>query len=159
MSSEEIFSMIEEASDYLEPVIRKTPILMSDTVSGLSRAEVLLKMENFQRTGSFKVRGAYYKMSKMRGVNSVVAASSGNHAQGVAYSASLLNMKAKIVMPKYAPFLKVNAVKSYGAEVILHGETYDDAYLKAMEISKEEGIPFIHPFDDPEIIAGQGTIG
>lgn len=126
MNSEEIFSMIEEAN-YLEPVIRKTPILMSDTVSGLSRAEVLLKMENFQRTGSFKVRGAYYKMSKMRGVNSVVAASSGNHAQGVAYSASLLNMKAKIVMPRYTPFLKVNAVKSYSAEVILHGETYDDA--------------------------------
>jgi len=159
MNPEEIFSMIKEASNCLEPVIRKTPVMISEAISQLSRAEVFLKMENFQRTGSFKVRGAYYKMSKMKGVKSVVAASSGNHAQGVSYSASLLGMKAKIVMPKYTPFFKVNAVKGYGGEAILHGETYDDAYLKAMEISKEEGIPFIHPFDDPEIIAGQGTIG
>jgi len=127
----------------------------------MAGGEVYLKLENLQKTGAFKVRGAYFKLSKLSGENvtRVVAASSGNHAQGVAYSASLLGIKATIVMPKYTPFFKIEATKSYGADVILHGETYDDAYAKALEISKRENIPFIHPFEDPDIIAGQGTIG
>ncbi|MEM2218935.1 MAG: threonine ammonia-lyase [Candidatus Korarchaeum sp.] len=157
--ADDIFSRIEEAREFLRPVVHRTPLITSRTLSELSGREVHLKMENLQKTGSFKVRGAYYKMRRMGSPRGVVAASSGNHAQGVAYSAGLLGIKAVIVMPKYTPFFKVNATKGYGARVILHGETYDDAYIKAKEISESEGIPFIHPFDDPDVIAGQGTVG
>ncbi|RLE61216.1 MAG: threonine ammonia-lyase [Thermoprotei archaeon] len=152
---------IREALQVLRPIIHTTPLTLSRTFSKMAGGEVYLKLENLQKTGAFKVRGAYFKLSKLSGENvtRVVAASSGNHAQGVAYSASLLGIKATIVMPKYTPFFKIEATKSYGADVILHGETYDDAYAKALEISKRENIPFIHPFEDPDIIAGQGTIG
>lgn len=157
--AEGIFSRIEEARDLLRPVVHETPLMVSKTLSKLSESEVHLKMENLQKTGSFKVRGAYYKVSKVGGSRGVVAASSGNHAQGVAYSAGLLGIEATVVMPKCTPFFKVNATKGYGARVVLHGDTYDEAYLKAREISESRGIPFIHPFDDPDVIAGQGTIG
>ncbi|MCS7103816.1 MAG: threonine ammonia-lyase, partial [Candidatus Korarchaeum sp.] len=157
--AEEIFSRIEEARALLRPVIHETPLMTSRTLSELSGSEVHLKMENLQKTGSFKVRGAYYKMKMIGNLSGVVAASSGNHAQGVAYSASLLGIKAVIVMPKHTPLFKINATKSYGAQVVLHGETYDDAYIKAKEVSESEGLPFIHPFNDPDVIAGQGTIG
>lgn len=130
--------------------------------SKLSDNNVFLKLENLQKTGAFKVRGAYFKMSseleRCRKCG-VVTASSGNHAQGVAYSASELGVKATIVMPEHTPPYKVNATKSYGARVLLHGRLYDEAYEKATEISRETGAVFIHPFDDPYVIAGQGTIG
>ena len=159
---DEIVLKIREAREVLQPVIHRTPTVHSKTFSDLAKSEVYLKLENLQKTGAFKVRGAYYKLSRLlrsSKVEKVVAASSGNHAQGVAYSASLLGIKSVIVMPKHTPFYKVNATRSYGAQVILHGETYDDAYAYASKISEEEGVPFIHPFDDPDIIAGQGTIG
>ncbi len=159
---EELTVKIKEAREMLQGVIHVTPLVSNKTFSDLSGGEVYLKLENLQKTGAFKVRGAYYKISKLvrtRGIRKVVTASSGNHAQGVAYSASLLGVEAVVVMPRYTPFYKVNAARGYGARVILHGETYDDAYLYASEIAKKESVPFVHPFDDPDIIAGQGTIG
>ncbi|AKG39413.1 threonine dehydratase [Infirmifilum uzonense] len=159
---EDINIRIREAYDILSPVIHHTPLMPSKTLSDMTQGEVLLKLENFQKTGAFKVRGAYYKLSKLKqkeGVSRVVAASSGNHAQGVAYSASQLGIAATIFMPRYTPFYKVNATKSYGAQVILHGETYDESYRKALEFANAQKMPFIHPFEDPDIIAGQGTIG
>lgn len=159
---DEVSSRIKEAREVLGPVIHRTPLLPSRTLSDITKAEVFLKLENLQKTGAFKVRGAYYKISKLKraeGVTRVVAASSGNHAQGVAYSASLLGVDATIFMPRYTPFYKVNATRSYGAQVILYGETYDDAYKKAVEFAEEQKAPLIHPFDDLDIIAGQGTIG
>jgi threonine dehydratase len=159
---EDINIRIREAYDILSPVIHHTPLMPSKTLSDMTQGEVLLKLENFQKTGAFKVRGAYYKISKLKqkeGISRVVAASSGNHAQGVAYSASQLGIAATIFMPRYTPFYKVNATKSYGAQVILHGETYDESYRKALEFANAQKMPFIHPFEDPDIIAGQGTIG
>ncbi|MGB9709521.1 MAG: threonine ammonia-lyase [Infirmifilum sp.] len=159
---EDINIRIREAYDILSPVIHHTPLMPSKTLSDMTQGEVLLKLENFQKTGAFKVRGAYYKLSKLKqkeGISRVVAASSGNHAQGVAYSASQLGIAATIFMPRYTPFYKVNATKSYGAQVILHGETYDESYRKALEFANAQKMPFIHPFEDPDIIAGQGTIG
>ncbi len=159
---DEVSLRIKEAREVLSTVIHRTPLLHSRTLSDLTKAEVYLKLENLQKTGAFKVRGAYYKISKLKkleNVSHVVAASSGNHAQGVAYSASLLGVEATIFMPRYTPFYKVNATRSYGAQVILHGDTYDDAYIKAVEFAESKRVPFIHPFDDIDIIAGQGTIG
>jgi len=159
---DEVSSRIKEAREVLGSVIHRTPLLPSRTLSDITKAEVFLKLENLQKTGAFKVRGAYYKISKLKraeGVTRVVAASSGNHAQGVAYSASLLGVDATIFMPRYTPFYKVNATRSYGAQVILYGETYDDAYKRAVEFAEEQKAPLIHPFDDLDIIAGQGTIG
>lgn len=159
---EEINVKIKDAYEVLSPVVHHTPLMPSKTLSDMTKGEVFLKLENFQKTGAFKVRGAYYKLSRLKGresVTRVIAASSGNHAQGVAYSAAALGMEATIYMPRYTPFYKVNATKSYGAQVVLHGETYDEAYQKALEVANAQKIPFIHPFEDPEIIAGQGTIG
>jgi len=159
---EEITVKIKEAREVLRGVVHVTPLVSNKTFSDISGGEVYLKLENLQKTGAFKVRGAFYKISKLvktKDVKKVVTASSGNHAQGVAYSASLLGVEAVVVMPRYTPFYKVNAARSYGAKVILHGETYDDAYLYASDIAQREAAPFIHPFDDPDIIAGQGTIG
>ena len=162
MNSNTIFELIKKADGVLEGVIHRTPLSYSHSFSKLVNAAVFLKLENLQKTGAFKVRGAYFKiysvLSEARKYG-VVAASSGNHAQGVAYSAQELNVKATIVMPETTPPYKVLATKSYGAEVILHGRVYDDAYTKALELSRKYGFVFIHPFDDPYIIAGQGTIG
>ncbi|MCD6323758.1 MAG: threonine ammonia-lyase [Desulfurococcales archaeon] len=154
--------LIREARNVLEGNVHRTPLTYSTYFSNITGKEVYLKLENLQKTGSFKVRGAYFKISSLLPDvrdKGVVAASSGNHAQGVAYSAMKLGVKATIVMPKSAPPYKVNATKSYGAEVILEGDVYDDAYAAAMRKSKESGAYFIHPFDDPYVIAGQGTIG
>ncbi len=121
-----------------------------------------MKLECLQRTGSFKIRGAYYTISKLEDrikVEGCVAASAGNHAQGVAYAASSAGVRATIVMPEFAPAAKVQATLGYGAEVVLHGSTFDEAFVRASEICKERSCVFIHPFDDPKIIAGQGTIG
>ena len=162
MEFNDIFELIMDARQVLAGDVHRTPLTYSSHFSRASGKDVYLKLENLQKTGSFKVRGAYFKikslMPQVKG-RGVVAASSGNHAQGVAYAASRLGVKATIVMPETAPPYKVNATRSYGAEVILHGRVYDDAYLKAVEISRETGAFFVHPFDDPHVIAGQGTIG
>ncbi len=132
------------------------------SLSDIVGKNVYLKLENFQKTGAYKARGATFKVMKLleeKSVEGVVAASSGNHAQGVAYAAMVNKIKAVIVMPETASPTKVMATKSYGAEVVLYGTIYDDAYLKALEIAEKRGYEFIHPFDDPVIIAGQGTIG
>ncbi len=119
-----------------------------------------MKYENLQKTGSFKVRGAVYKVFKVRGsVNGVVTASAGNHAQGVAYASSMLGVRSVVVMPETASISKVEATKNYGAEVILYGRVYDDAYQKALQISEARGYEFIHAFNDVDVIGGQGTIG
>lgn len=124
--------------------------------------EIHLKLENMQLTGSFKFRGAFNKMSRLTDQEKergVIACSAGNHAQGVALSAHLLGIKSKIVMPISAPQAKVEATKGYGSEVILHGETFDDAKAKCEEIIRETGETYLHPYDDVEVMAGQGTIG
>ena len=124
--------------------------------------EIHLKLENMQLTGSFKFRGAFNKMSRLTDQEKergVIACSAGNHAQGVALSAHLLGIKSKIVMPISAPQAKVEATKGYGSEVILHGETFDDAKVKCEEIIRETGETYLHPYDDVEVMAGQGTIG
>ncbi len=142
--------------------IRKTPIVYSPTFSELSKSKVYLKSEFQQKTGAFKIRGAYHKIlsltdeEKQKGV---IAASAGNHAQGVAYAANAEKIKCTILMPKNASPAKVSATKGYGAKVILEGTNYDEASAKAKEIAKETGAILIHAFDDPEIIAGQGVIG
>ncbi len=159
---DEIYELILRADEVLEGVIHRTPLTYSYSFSKITGNNVYLKLENLQKTGAFKVRGAYFKIhSLMPDVKrkGVVAASSGNHAQGVAYASQELDVKATIVMPETTPPYKVVATKSYGADVILYGRVYDDAYSKALEIARESGAYFIHPFNDKYIIAGQGTIG
>ena len=153
---------IELAAKRLKPTIHRTALERSKTISELCGADIYLKYENQQKTGSFKIRGASNKIAALaeRGeVKSVVASSAGNHAQGVAYAAHVHGIPATIVMPKAAPIAKVQATESYGAKVVLCGDCYDDAYAKALEIQQNEGATFLHPFDDPEVIAGQGTLG
>ncbi|MCS7234323.1 MAG: threonine ammonia-lyase [Synergistetes bacterium] len=152
---------IEEARKRIAPFIHKTPIESSKTLSKLSNCDVFLKLETFQKTGSYKVRGALNKILNLkenRMIKGVIAASAGNHAQGVAYSASQVGVYSLIVMPETAPMSKIAATRNYGAEVILHGEDFDSAYKKAKELAEEKNLYFIHAFDDPEVIAGQGTI-
>lgn len=156
------FQMILEAAKHLKGVIKETDFCYSETLSELTEGDVYLKLENLQQSGSFKIRGAYNKMihlSDEEKNGGVVASSAGNHAQGVAISASKLGIKSTIVMPKSAPFAKIYATRKYGGEVVLHGEVYDEAYEKAIEIQKAAGMTFVHPFNDPYVIAGQGTIG
>lgn len=153
---------IMEARENLKDVLKETSVFYSKTFSKESGNDVFIKPENLQTTGSFKIRGAYNKIchlddaSKQKGL---VAASAGNHAQGVAFSARELGVKAIIVMPKSTPLIKVEATRDYGAQVILHGDCYDEAYEKAIELRDQEGYTLIHPFDDEEVIAGQGTVG
>ncbi len=153
---------VESAAKRLKSVVHSIPLSSSKTFSNLTGAEVYLKYENQQKTGSFKVRGAYNKIMKLHEtgeLSSVVASSAGNHAQGVAYSANSIGIPATIVMPKSTPIAKVSATQGYGAKVVLHGTCYDDAYDKAREICKEDNAVFIHPFDDEDVMAGQATIG
>ena len=143
-------------------VVRKTPLLKSNTFSSMARTNIFLKMESFQKTGSFKVRGAYSKMNSLtvdQCKSGVVAASAGNHAQGVAYAAQKRKIRCNIVMPKNASPAKVAATRSYGANVVLSGNTYDESWETAYSLSSENGYSIIHAFDDPVVIAGQGTIG
>lgn len=152
----------EKAAERIAPSIHRTKLECSKTFSEMSGAEVYFKFENQQKTGSFKIRGASNKIAAMieRGeISSAVASSAGNHAQGVAYAAHTNNIPATIVMPKNAPIAKVSATEGYGAKVVLYGDCYDDAYKKAVEICETEGASFLHPYNDPEVIAGQGTIG
>lgn len=156
------FSDIIKAQAAIRNVVKKTTLEQSKSFSAMSGAKVYLKLENLQSTGSFKVRGAYYKisnLSKEETQNGVVCASAGNHAQGVAFAASKLRVKSTVFMPVFTPPLKVIATKAYGANVILSGNTFDDAFAAAMQFKSETGAYFVHPFDDPYIIAGQGTIG
>ncbi len=153
---------IELASKRLEGTIHKIPVERSTTFSAMTGGEIYLKYENQQKTGSFKIRGASNKIAAMaeRGeIKAAVASSAGNHAQGVAYASHVYGIPATIVMPKAAPIAKVQATEGYGAKVVLHGDCYDEAYNKAIEICEKEGATFLHPFDDAEVIAGQGTIG
>lgn len=153
---------IKEAAKCLHGVIRETPLIHSDVFSRESNNDVYIKPENLQLTGAFKIRGAYnrlYHMSEEEKARGIVAASAGNHAQGVAYAANKLGIEATIVMPSQTPLIKVEATKKYGAEVVLYGDCYDDAYAKALEIQAIKQGTLVHPFDDPMVIAGQGTVG
>ena len=151
---------IYHAAYTLKDAVRKTDLILAPALSG--KNQIYLKTENLQMTGSFKLRGAYYKISqlseeeKSRGI---IACSAGNHAQGVALAAQKFGIPATICMPDGAPISKVEATRAYGAEICLVKDTYDDAYAKAVELQQEKGYTFIHPFDDPDVIAGQGTIG
>ena len=153
---------IQEARTCLKNVAYKTGLVYNTTFSEMTGNYIYLKTENLQKTGSFKVRGAFNKIAHLSDEekrNGVIASSAGNHAQGVAMAATSYKIKSTIVMPKHAPLSKISATKSYGAEVVLHGEIYDEAYEKAKEIQRETGATFVHPFNDPYVIAGQGTIG
>jgi threonine dehydratase len=153
---------IQAARDRLADVARHTPMDHSHTFSEWTGADVHIKLENMQRTGSFKIRGASNRIQQLspeEQSRGVVTASAGNHAQGVALAASRAGVDAKIVMPEYAPISKVNATERYGAEVALHGEDYAAAAEKAHEIERGEDRFYVHAFDDPAVMAGQGTIG
>ena len=156
------YEEIEKANSMRGNEIKKTPLIHSPTFSKLTESDVFLKAEFRQKTGSFKIRGAYYKIKSLSDEekkHGVVAASAGNHAQGVAFASSLENISCTIVMPKNASPAKVAATRGYGATVILEGINYDESSAKAKEISKETGATMIHAFDDPQIIAAQGVIG
>jgi threonine dehydratase len=153
---------IVAARELLQDVISPTPVLYSRVLSEQVGGPVYLKCENLQRTGSFKVRGAYTRIARLTDAErarGVVAASAGNHAQGVAFAAGLLGATATVVMPERAQLPKVEATRAYGAEVILHGATVEDALAEALAHSTRTGAVFIHPFDHADIVAGQGTIG
>lgn len=153
---------IQEARNCLKNVAYKTGLVHNTTFSEMTGNYIYLKTENLQKTGSFKVRGAFNKIAHLSDEekrNGVIASSAGNHAQGVAIAATSYKIKSTIVMPKHAPLSKISATKSYGAEIVLHGEIYDEAYEKAREIQQQTGATFVHPFNDPDVIAGQGTIG
>lgn len=152
--------IVKDAQKVLEGVARKTEIIQTRNI--VNNSTVYLKAENLQNTGSFKVRGAYYKMSKLTAEEKskgVVACSAGNHAQGVALAAQKSNVKAVICLPSGAPLTKIEATRQYGAEVCLVEGVYDDAYNKALSLKEEKGYTFVHPFNDEYVIAGQGTIG
>ncbi|SHK34765.1 threonine ammonia-lyase [Desulforamulus aeronauticus] len=152
---------IFEARKRLVGVIRRTPLEPSEIFSQMTGAQIFFKMENLQKTGSFKLRGAYNKIASLdqETQKSVVAASAGNHAQGVALAASEAGIAATIVMPEGAPITKIERTKIYGAKVVLAGQGYDDAFCRAQEIQQQTGAVYVHAFDDPFVIAGQGTIG
>ena len=152
----------EEAAQLVKNVTLPTNLEYSESLSSKTGGKIYLKPENMQYTGAYKVRGAYYKIATLtdeQRAKGLITASAGNHAQGVAYAAKKFGCKATIVMPTVTPLIKINRTKSYGAEIVLHGDVYDDACEKAMELAKEHGYTFIHPFNDEDVIAGQGTIG
>ena len=151
----------EKATEIVNKVTLNTSLVYSDYFTEQCGNKVYIKPENLQFTGAYKIRGAYYKISTLSDEErkkGLVTASAGNHAQGVAYAAKLYGVKATIVMPTVTPLMKVNRTKSYGAEVILHGDVYDDSYEYALKLAKENGSTFIHPFDDLDVATGQGTI-
>lgn len=151
----------EQAYDTVQKVILPTKLVHSDYFSDLTGNKVYFKPENMQKTGAYKIRGAYYKISTLTDEErskGLITASAGNHAQGVAYAAKAYNCKAVIVMPTTTPLMKVNRTKAYGAEVILHGDVYDEACSYALKLAEEKGYTFIHPFDDLDVATGQGSI-
>ena len=151
----------EEASEIVKKVTQDTKLVYSDYFSVQTGNKVYLKPENMQKTGAYKLRGAYYKISTLspeERAKGLITASAGNHAQGVAYAAKAFGVKAVIVMPTTTPLIKVERTKSYGAEVVLYGNVYDEACEHAYKLAEENGYTFIHPFDDPAVATGQGTI-
>lgn len=151
----------EEASECVKRVTQETKLIYSEYLSAQTGNKVYLKPENMQVTGAYKIRGAFYKISTLSEEDlqkGLITASAGNHAQGVAYAAKAFGCKAVIVMPATTPLIKVNRTKSYGAEVVLHGGVYDEACEYAYKLAEENGYTFIHPFDDPAVATGQGTI-
>ena len=151
----------EQASEIVKQVTQETKLIKSSYFSEMTGNKVYFKPENMQRTGAYKVRGAYYKISTLteeERSKGLITASAGNHAQGVAYAAHKYGVKAVIVMPTTTPLIKVERTKSYGAKVILQGDVYDEACAFALELAEKEGYTFIHPFDDPAVATGQGTI-
>jgi threonine dehydratase len=162
MSADVDLTAIRQAEAALAAVVHHTPLDLSRTFSRLAGCDVYLKLENLQKTGSFKLRGAYNKINSLTDAErakGVIAASAGNHAQGVAYAASQAGIKSTIVMPEGAPLAKIMATRGYGAEVVLSGAVYDEAHTKAQAIQQDSGQTFIEAFNDPAVIAGQGTIG
>jgi threonine dehydratase len=155
------FESIKKAHEKIKNVVYKTPFAYAPTLSQKVGNEIYLKKENLQITGAFKLRGAFNKIASIpedKRKKGVIAASAGNHAQGVAFSANYFNIPSIIVMPEATPLTKVSGVKEYGGEVVLAGNNYDEAYEYAVNLAKEKGLEFIHPFADDEVIAGQGTI-
>ena len=153
---------IRKAQENLKGVIKETPLIYSDFYSKENKCNIYIKPENFQTTGSFKIRGAFNKIVNLTDEeckNGIICSSAGNHAQGVAFSAQRRGVKSTIVMPNVTPLLKIDATKQYGSDVVIHGDVYDEAYSKAMELSNEFGYTFVHAFDDYDVICGQGTIG
>jgi len=153
---------IEAAAGRIRNAVYESPLVYSETLTGLTRNAVYLKLENLQVTGAFKERGALNRlltMSEDQRRRGVVAASAGNHGQGIAYHASRLGIAAQIWMPRHTPLIKVMATRGYGAEVVLEGQDYDETYGAAVQRSAEGGLTFLHAFDDEDVIAGQGTIG
>ena len=151
----------EEAAEIVQKVTQETKLIYSPYLSAQTGNRVFLKPENMQVTGAYKIRGAYYKISTLseeEKQHGLITASAGNHAQGVAYAAKEYGVKAVIVMPTTTPLIKVNRTKSYGAEVVLYGNVYDEACAYAYELAEKEGYTFIHPFDDLAVATGQGTI-
>ena len=154
--------MVLEARERLKKVVRRTDLVPYRVLGVPGKNEIFIKTENLQHTGAFKLRGAYNKIAQLteeERAHGVIASSAGNHAQGVALAASMFGVKATIVMPEGAPLAKIAATRAYGAEVVLSGLVYDDAYQKAMELQQETGAVFVHPFNDPQVIAGQGSLG
>lgn len=150
------------ARDRLKDVVEETKLLYSSVFSSESGNTVYIKPENLQKTGAFKIRGAYNKISKLslrERQKGLISSSAGNHAQGVAYAAQQLGVSATLVMPKTTPLIKVEATRSYGAQVVLSGDCYDEAYAEALRLQKEHQYLFVHPFNDLDVIEGQGTIG
>lgn len=149
------------AGQQLSPILQKTELIPSPAFSQESGNRVFIKPENLQVTGAFKIRGAYYKISRLSETEKnkgVIASSAGNHAQGVGYAAKLLGVRATVVMPATTPIIKVEATRNHGARVVLHGNNYDEAYQRARELEEEHDYAFIHPFDDLDVIVGQGTL-
>jgi len=153
---------VKEASERISPFIRHTPLLRGDKLDEIINCQVYLKTESLQITGSFKIRGATNKiltLSKEEKEKGIIASSSGNHAQGVAYAANKLGIKATLVLPENAPLVKIEGTKALGAEVVLHGFDSIERYKKLYEIMDEKGYTLVHSYDDPKLIAGQGTVG
>ncbi len=153
---------IKKARENLKGIIKDTPLIYSDFFSKENNCNVYIKPENFQTTGSFKIRGAFNKIANLSDEeckSGIICSSAGNHAQGVAFSAQKRGIKSTIVMPNVTPLLKIDATKEYGSEVVIHGDVYDEAYGKAVELAEEKGYTFVHAFDDYDVICGQGTIG
>jgi len=153
---------IKKARENLKGVVKETPLIYSDFYSKENKCNVYIKPENFQVTGSFKIRGAYNKIANLSDEEcrkGIICASAGNHAQGVAFSAQKRGVKSTIVMPNVTPLLKIEATREYGSEVVIHGDVYDESSNKALALAEEHGYTFVHAFDDYDVICGQGTIG
>jgi threonine dehydratase len=163
MAAELTLQDVEAAAQRLRGEVVDTPCLASRTLSELAGCEVFLKFENLQFTASFKERGALNKLATLiesdRPLTGVIAASAGNHAQGVAYHAQRMGIPATIVMPRFAPAVKVERTRGFGAEVLLYGDGFDEAREHALQLAQAQGLSFIHPFDDPQVIAGQHHLG